>query len=83
MVIPPFPGNLVHWYRMKVDRLTPDQYWECSVEDYELAVLVQNAVHDGREIAAEELRKEADAKREYEKKVAESEKRVAAKAGKL
>lgn len=42
---------------MKVDTLAPDQYWQTSARDYELAVAVQHAYHEGRQAAADEHRK--------------------------
>lgn len=43
MDIPPFPVELLDHLRMRVKDLTPNEYWETSRNDYELATEVQNA----------------------------------------
>jgi hypothetical protein len=68
---------------MKVDALTPNEYWQTSAFDYELAVLVQNAVHAGREAGRAEMKQAEEDRKKLEREEAASMKRMMERAGKL
>jgi hypothetical protein len=61
---------------MKVDALTPEEYWRTSARDYEMAVTVQNAYHEGRAEAAEAHRTQVEREKERKQRERESLERL-------
>lgn len=69
--------------RMKIDDLTPAEYWRTSAFDYEMALTLQNVRHEGFVEGRKERRKEEERKRERERREEESMRRLEAKMGRL
>lgn len=81
--VPPFPLGLHHWYRMNVTDLKPHEYWATSKEDFDVATLVQNTVHEGRQIATAEMKREEKTLRDLERKEREAQERLAERVGRM
>lgn len=45
--MPTFPAQYIHYLRMNVRDLTPNEYWLTGEEDYETACMVQEAWRKG------------------------------------
>lgn len=74
------------WFDMKVDGLSPNEYWATAAEDVQIAKALQRAVTTGVMRADEEERaaqKEKRDKAERDRKTEESMKRSFAKAGRV
>lgn len=72
------------WFDMKVDGLSPNEYWATAAEDMQIAKALQRAVTHGVMRAEEEERAAQKAKQdkaEQERKTNESFARSRAKAG--
>lgn len=67
--------------RMKVDTLTPQEFWETSAEDLEMATAIQHEYHAGRDEVRREREEQQRKAKEREERQRESEARMKAKYG--